>query len=236
MIKLIAPNTSDTQVNAISGAIKNVAANLPATASMDEFEAQLASQPVVSKAIAQQLGQPQTLSKLSIEIGRGQMADLKKFSVNQVAQKREIRRTALARLPMNQLKIVFAKSKIPEDDIQMFEELRQNNPEVFASSANLDVQLPKTIRAALAQPSSQLAMNLEKVGGINFSANMINMKVVQEGGGVTVPLPTTDADLMNIDGLYPVIINIAPATIQSVPFLSSEETNEKTGIFELSLK
>ncbi|MCK5214739.1 MAG: hypothetical protein KAR05_05250 [Candidatus Omnitrophica bacterium] len=236
MIKLIAPNTSDTQVNAISGAIKNVAANLPATASMDEFEAQLASQPVVSKAIAQQLGQPQTLSKLSIEIGRGQMADLKKFSVNQVAQKREIRRTALARLPMNQLKIVFAKSKIPEDDIQMFEELRQNNPEVFASSANLDVQLPKTIRAALAQPSSQLAMNLEKVGGINFSANMINMKVVQEGGGVSVPLPTTDADLMNIDGLYPVIINIAPATIQSVPFLSSEETNEKTGIFELSLK
>lgn len=59
----------------------------------------------------------------------------------------------------------------------------------------------------------------DKLGGIDFNPKLFNLQIKRDDKGVPLPLPQQDIRTINIEGLYPVIINIAPATLQNVPFL-----------------
>lgn len=65
------------------------------------------------------------------------------------------------------------------------------------------------------------------VGGIDFDPSLLNLQIKRNGKGVPLPLPQQNLENINIDGLYPVIINMQPATIQNFPFLLSKAETEK---------
>lgn len=72
------------------------------------------------------------------------------------------------------------------------------------------------------------------VGGIDFDPSLLNLQIKRNGKGVPLPLDQQNLENINIEGLYPVIINMQPATIQNFPFLSSVEKQEK--VPELSMR
>ncbi len=62
-----------------------------------------------------------------------------------------------------------------------------------------------------------------QVGGINFDPSLMNLQVKRDKNGVPLPVFQQDLPSINIEGLYPVIINIAPATMANFPLLSKAE-------------
>jgi len=50
-------------------------------------------------------------------------------------------------------------------------------------------------------------------GGIDFNADHLNLQIKRDGNGVPLPLNLQPIESMNIDGLYPVILNVAPITV-----------------------
>ena len=72
------------------------------------------------------------------------------------------------------------------------------------------------------------------VGGIDFDPSLLNLQIKRNGKGVPLPLPQQNLESINIEGLYPVIINMQPATIQNFPFLLSAEKEQK--VPELSMR
>ncbi len=79
--------------------------------------------------------------------------------------------------------------------------------------------------AALATPAgmeslAQLNDNqIRKVGGIDLSAERMDLKIKRDGNGVVLPVSDQDMENLKIDGLAPVILDVQPATPASVPFL-----------------
>ena len=57
------------------------------------------------------------------------------------------------------------------------------------------------------------------VGGIDFDPTLLNLQIKRDGKGVALPLPQQDLEHININGFYPVIINIQPVNIQTLPIL-----------------
>ncbi len=64
-----------------------------------------------------------------------------------------------------------------------------------------------------------VASSATDVGGIDFNPNLLDLQIKRNGRGVPLPLPMQDIDKINIEGLYPVILNISPAKIENLPFL-----------------
>ncbi len=60
---------------------------------------------------------------------------------------------------------------------------------------------------------------IRKVGGIDLSAERMDLKIKRDGNGVVLPVSDQDLQNLKIDGLAPVILNVQPATPASVPFL-----------------
>lgn len=60
---------------------------------------------------------------------------------------------------------------------------------------------------------------LRQVGGIDLSAERMDLKIKRDGKGVVLPIADQDLQNLRIDGLTPVLLNVAPATPASVPFL-----------------
>lgn len=60
---------------------------------------------------------------------------------------------------------------------------------------------------------------LRQVGGIDLSAERMDLKIKRDGNGVVLPIADQDLQNLKIDGLTPVLLNVAPATPASVPFL-----------------
>lgn len=58
-------------------------------------------------------------------------------------------------------------------------------------------------------------------GGIDFDPKLLNLQIKRNGRGVPLSLPQQDLEHINIEGLYPVIINILPINSQTVPILSN---------------
>lgn len=48
----------------------------------------------------------------------------------------------------------------------------------------------------------------------------MNLQIKRDGKGVPLPLPQQNLENININGLYPVIINIMPINAQTLPILS----------------
>ena len=72
----------------------------------------------------------------------------------------------------------------------------------------------------------------KKVGGINLNPSLLNLQIKRDDQGV--PLPFSDQPLkqMNIEGFYPVIINIQP--LNSLPLLLGVDASSEKSL-ELGL-
>ncbi|MCC6759204.1 MAG: hypothetical protein IT395_06235, partial [Candidatus Omnitrophica bacterium] len=55
------------------------------------------------------------------------------------------------------------------------------------------------------------------VGGIDFDPTNMNLQIKRDGKGVPLPLPQQNLEHINIEGLFPVIINIVPVNSQTLP-------------------
>lgn len=58
---------------------------------------------------------------------------------------------------------------------------------------------------------------LTPVGGIDFDPTNMNLQIKRNGKGVPLPLPQQNLQQINIEGLFPVIINIVPVNAQTLP-------------------
>jgi len=52
----------------------------------------------------------------------------------------------------------------------------------------------------------------QNVGGIDLNPSLLDLQIKRDGSGVPLPLPQQPIENMNIEGFYPVIINVAPVT------------------------
>jgi len=62
------------------------------------------------------------------------------------------------------------------------------------------------------------------VGGIDFDPTNLNLEIKRNGKGVPLPLPQQNLEQINIEGLYPVIINIMPVNPQTLPLFLGKTT------------
>ncbi len=121
-------------------------------------------------------------------------------------------------------------------------EKNDNQPEEFAGLVRLAVDgrsivltsLKSDAKVVYTVASAGVTSSDEKVGGIDFDPSLLNLQIKRNGHGVPLPLPQQNLESINIDGLYPVIINMQPATIENFPFLISAENKEK--VPELSMR
>jgi hypothetical protein len=60
-------------------------------------------------------------------------------------------------------------------------------------------------------------VNKENVGGIDLTPNNLNIEIRGENNGVPIQITPQQLEGINIEGLYPVIINITP--VSNVPLL-----------------
>ncbi|VAX34960.1 hypothetical protein MNBD_UNCLBAC01-701 [hydrothermal vent metagenome] len=58
---------------------------------------------------------------------------------------------------------------------------------------------------------------IEKYGGINLDANLLDLQIKRDGKGIPLPISDQPLEDMNIQGFLPVIINITP--IQNLPLM-----------------
>ncbi len=79
----------------------------------------------------------------------------------------------------------------------------------------------------------KVAAGSSAVGGIDFNPALLDLQIKRDGRGVPLPLPMQNIDQINIEGLYPVILNIQPASIENLPLMMG--TNPKPSDDKLSL-
>ena len=53
-------------------------------------------------------------------------------------------------------------------------------------------------------------------GGIDLNAEHLNLKVKRDGNGIPLPVSLQPIEIINIQGLVPVIINVTPANIPMI--------------------
>jgi hypothetical protein len=62
---------------------------------------------------------------------------------------------------------------------------------------------------------------LERVGGINLNAKLFDFRINKEGNGVQIPISLKEGQEINFGGLEPFVIEVVPATPDSIPFSES---------------
>jgi len=63
-------------------------------------------------------------------------------------------------------------------------------------------------------------------GGIDFDPTLLNLQIKRDGKGVPLPLPQQNIENINIEGLFPVIINIQPVNPQMLPLFLGQAPRE----------
>jgi len=71
-------------------------------------------------------------------------------------------------------------------------------------------------------------------GGIDFDPTNMNLQIKRDGRGVPLPLPQQNLDQINIQGLFPIIINIVPINAQSLPIFLGQTPQEPAKDVEVS--
>lgn len=64
-------------------------------------------------------------------------------------------------------------------------------------------------------------------GGIDFDPTNMNLQIKRDGKGVPLPLPQQNIEQINIEGLFPVIINIQPINPQTLPIFLGKSSESK---------
>lgn len=91
------------------------------------------------------------------------------------------------------------------------------------ASAQTAVQMEKESKAKEAQsnevkaPAGDKAMMADPVGGIDLSTAYRNLQIKRDANGIPLPMPMQPVEMINIEGLAPVILNITP--VMNVPLL-----------------
>ena len=83
----------------------------------------------------------------------------------------------------------------------------------------LNYQTSQARQAEPAQQAAQPQSSPAVPGGIDFDPSNMDLQIRRDAHGVPLPLPMQDLEQIHINGLYPVILNIAPANLQGLPFL-----------------
>jgi len=63
-------------------------------------------------------------------------------------------------------------------------------------------------------------------GGIDFNPELLDLQIKRDGHGVPLPLEFQPVENMNIEGIFPVIINIMPVTVPMLLGLVGEASSE----------
>jgi len=71
----------------------------------------------------------------------------------------------------------------------------------------------------------------QNVGGIDLNPSLLDLQVKRDGNGVPLPLPQQPIQDMNIEGFFPVIINVAPVTPSMI---LGEMGADEEGVLKLS--
>ncbi|MCB9771241.1 MAG: hypothetical protein H6754_01630 [Candidatus Omnitrophica bacterium] len=87
---------------------------------------------------------------------------------------------------------------------------------VIESDASLS---GKISGAQIAQMQRVEDRDIQKLGGIDLSAERMDLQINRDGNGVVLPISDQDLKDLKIDGLAPIILGVEPATPASVPFL-----------------
>jgi hypothetical protein len=75
------------------------------------------------------------------------------------------------------------------------------------------------LRDQSSRPAAASSAIKKNVGGINFDPTNMNLQIKRDGQGVPLPLPQQNLEQINVQGFFPVIINIQPVNTQTLPFL-----------------
>lgn len=75
--------------------------------------------------------------------------------------------------------------------------------------------------------------NGDRVGGIDLNPDLLNLQIKRDGNGVPLPLNMQLLENMNIEGFYPVIINIVPVNVPFLLGLVDTADDETDSVFDL---
>ncbi len=112
----------------------------------------------------------------------------------------------------------------------------------LAFSGKMTYTLPSQSEAGTIQPQpvqQQQAQDNRKptdVGGIDFDPTNMNLQIKRDGKGVPLPLPEQNLEQINIQGLFPVIINITPINSQTLPIFLGQAPKEPAREPELAAR
>ena len=108
------------------------------------------------------------------------------------------------------------------DKIKALEELREQ------ASSLTDENYEQRTRAIMEKNKVKAFSQSTAPGGIDFNPSFLDMTIKRDGSGAPLPLPQQPVEIMEIKGLVPVIINIAPVVdLPLLGFLSQEEGSEE---------
>ncbi len=107
--------------------------------------------------------------------------------------------------------------------VEEYENLSGYNDNRYDNFFVLDIVAPTQDRQSVDKSSAS------PLGGIDFDSSKLNLQIKRDGHGVPLPLLQQDLKNINIEGLFPVIINIMPVNAQTLPILGqgNDEADER---------
>jgi hypothetical protein len=107
----------------------------------------------------------------------------------------------------------------------IFDKVRVNNPGMTEKHL---IEIAEGLGYRVVFVKDEAMLIKKEVGGIDFNPQFLDLKIKRNERGVPLPVPMQDIRHIRIDGLYPVIINVSPATLQSFPLLMGELKQEES--------
>lgn len=96
--------------------------------------------------------------------------------------------------------------------------------------------VPQVILQEISGLAKVASAPISAVGGINFDPTLLNLQIKRDGQGVPLPLPQQNLQQINIQGLYPIIINIQPVNAQTLPLFLGQAPKQSGDSPMLTLK
>ncbi len=110
------------------------------------------------------------------------------------------------------------------DKLIRFMEDKMSNDQMlrkYRSMISPQSQIPETGSSGILSTSART-----EVGGIDFDPTNMNLQIKRDGKGVPLPLPQQNLEQINIQGLFPVIINITPINAETLPIFLGQAPKE----------
>jgi len=117
-------------------------------------------------------------------------------------------------------------TKVDVLNVTVLPELKAEAAQLFKELQNTPPPLenhPSASENHSASPGNQAALN---PGGIDLNAANLNLQIKRDGKGVPLPINQQDLANIKIDGLFPIIIDIRPAT--SLPIFAELQNTPST--------